>query len=96
MGVELNHIVIWAKDKWASAEFLARVLGIQAGPQWERFVPVRTSNGVTIDYAEAADIGVLIQNLNPDVSMMEPAEDRYRCDAAERLGPPKIWSIFIQ
>ena len=57
MGVELNHIIIWARDKWASAEFLARILGIQAGPQWERFVPVRTSNGVTIDYADAADIG---------------------------------------
>jgi hypothetical protein len=28
--------------------------------------------------------------------MMEPAEDRYRCEAAELLGPPKIRSIFIQ
>ncbi len=28
--------------------------------------------------------------------MMEPAEDRFRCDAAELLGPPKIRSIFIQ
>ena len=27
-----------------------------------------------------------IENLNPDVLMMEPAEDRYRCDAAELLG----------
>jgi hypothetical protein len=25
---------------------------------------------------------VPIQNLNPDVLMMEPAEDWYRCDAA--------------
>jgi hypothetical protein len=57
MGVELNHIIIWTGDKWASAEFLARVLGIQAGPQWGEFVAVRTSNGVTIDYPEAADIG---------------------------------------
>ena len=28
--------------------------------------------------------------------MMDPAEDRYRCDAAELLGSPKIWSILIQ
>ena len=39
---------------------------------------------------------MLIQNLNPHVLMMEPAEDRYRCDAAELLGSSKIWSIFVQ
>jgi hypothetical protein len=30
MGVELNHIIIPAKDKWASAEFLAGILGLPA------------------------------------------------------------------
>jgi hypothetical protein len=39
---------------------------------------------------------VPIQNLNPDVLMVDTAEDRYRCDAAELLRPPKIRSIFIQ
>jgi hypothetical protein len=34
--------------------------------------------------------------LNPDVLMMKPAEDWYRCDAAELLRPAKIRSIFIQ
>jgi protein gp37 len=43
MGVQLSHIIIWTKDKWASAEFLAHVLGLRAGPQWGHFVPVRTS-----------------------------------------------------
>jgi hypothetical protein len=33
---------------------------------------------------------VPIQNLNPDVSMMQPAEDWYRYNAAELLRPPKI------
>ena len=31
----------------------------------------------------AAVLDVPIQNLNPDVMMMEPAEDRYRSDAAD-------------
>jgi hypothetical protein len=36
-----------------------------------------------------------IQNLNPDVLMMEPAEDWYRCDAADLLRPPKIrWHLY--
>ena len=39
---------------------------------------------------------VPIQNLNPDVLMVDTAEDWYRCDAAELLRPAKIRSIFIQ
>ncbi len=39
---------------------------------------------------------VPIQNLKPDVLMMESAEGRDRCDATELLYLPKIWSIFIQ
>jgi cation diffusion facilitator CzcD-associated flavoprotein CzcO len=35
-----------------------------------------------------AYLGVPIENLNSDVLMMEPAEDRYRCDAADLLLPP--------
>jgi hypothetical protein len=44
MTVELNHTIIPAKDKWASAKFLADILGLEAGPEWSHFVPVRTSN----------------------------------------------------
>ena len=36
-----------------------------------------------------------IQNLNPDVLMMESAEYRYCCDAPNLLRRPKIWSIFL-
>jgi hypothetical protein len=38
----------------------------------------------------------LSKNLNPDVLMMEPAEDRYRSDATDLLLPPGLRSIFIQ
>jgi hypothetical protein len=39
---------------------------------------------------------VLSQNPNPDVSMMESAEDWYRCDAADLLRAPKIGQILFQ
>ena len=39
---------------------------------------------------------VPIQNLNPDVLMMEPAEDWSRRDAADLLPTPELWSILIQ
>ena len=41
----LNHIIIPAKDKDASASFLADILGVKAQPQWGPFRPVQTSNG---------------------------------------------------
>jgi hypothetical protein len=43
-------------------------------------------------------IGRLVpsQKLSPDVLVMESAEDRDRCNAAELLGSPKIWRIFSQ
>ena len=55
MTVELNHTIIPAKDKWGSAKFLAAILGLEAGPEWSHFVPVRTGNGVTLDFADATE-----------------------------------------
>src|SRR5215469_15944304 len=50
MSVELNHTIIPAKDKWVSAKFLAEILNLEAGPEWGHFVPVKTANGVTLDF----------------------------------------------
>lgn len=55
MSVELNHIIVPAKDNRASAEFLAGILGVEAGPEWGPFVPVRVSNRVTLDYVDSED-----------------------------------------
>src|ERR1700750_3429162 len=50
MSVELNHTIIPAKDKWVSAKFLGDILNLEAGPEWGHFVPVKTANGVTLDF----------------------------------------------
>src|ERR1700751_5068797 len=50
MSIELNHTIIPAKDKWASAKFLADILNLEAGPEWGHFMPVKTANGVTLDF----------------------------------------------
>ena len=50
MSVDLNHMIISAKDRWAAARFLADILGLEAGPEWGPFVQVRTHNGVTLDF----------------------------------------------
>jgi catechol 2,3-dioxygenase-like lactoylglutathione lyase family enzyme len=50
MSVEFNHTIIPAKDKWVSGKFLADILNLEAGPEWGHFVPVKTANGVTLDF----------------------------------------------
>ncbi len=49
MSVELNHTIVHARDNRESAEFLAHILGLEVGAEWGPFVPVDTSNGVTLD-----------------------------------------------
>ena len=56
MSVELNHIIIYAKDKRVSARFLADVLGLTPEPDWGGFVPLKTGNGVTLDFAESNSV----------------------------------------
>ena len=55
MSVELNHTIIPAKDKWQSAKFLADILNLEAGPEWGHFVPIKTANGVTLDFDNRED-----------------------------------------
>ncbi|MFE0174433.1 VOC family protein [Streptomyces sp. NPDC059002] len=52
MSIELNHTIVTAKDKKASAQFLADLLGLEVGPQYGPFYPVTIPNGVTLDYYE--------------------------------------------
>ncbi|MFB7494296.1 VOC family protein [Streptomyces sp. NPDC056161] len=55
MTVNLNHTIVSARDKQASAKFLADILGLQVSPQFGPFAPVEIPNGVTLDYMETAD-----------------------------------------
>ena len=53
MSIELSHITIPARSKWASATFLAGILDVPTGPPRNLSVPVTLSNGVTLDYVDA-------------------------------------------
>lgn len=52
MAVQLNHTIVAARDKHASASFLAGVLGLPAPKAWGPFVMVDTSNDVSLDFME--------------------------------------------
>lgn len=54
MTVQLNHTIVAAHDKKASARFLADLLGLEVSPQFGPFIPVEIPNGVTLDYMDSS------------------------------------------
>jgi extradiol dioxygenase family protein len=63
MAIELNHTIVHAHDRDASAHFLADLFGWEVGPPYGHFLPVQTDNGVTLDYAGVGpDAQVAVQH----------------------------------
>jgi catechol 2,3-dioxygenase-like lactoylglutathione lyase family enzyme len=55
MTVQLNHTIVHARDRDASAAFLADVLGLDPPAVYGPFAVVQTHNGVSMDFASAGD-----------------------------------------
>lgn len=55
MSIEINHLIVPATDKNASAEFLSSVLGISVSPPAAHFRPVQVGT-VTLDFDNATEI----------------------------------------
>ena len=53
MSARLNHTIVHARDKRASAAFLADVLGLPAPVPFGPFMGVQTGNDVTLDFIDA-------------------------------------------
>ena len=56
MTIELNHTIVPSRDKHASAQFLADILGIPVAGEAGPFVQVELGNGVTLDYMNRDDV----------------------------------------
>jgi catechol 2,3-dioxygenase-like lactoylglutathione lyase family enzyme len=54
MAVKLNHTIVAARDKEASARFLAEILGLPEPTPFGPFMTVETANEVTLDFVDAA------------------------------------------
>jgi len=52
MAVQLNHTIVEARNKQASAEFLAEILGLPQPVPFGPFITVAVDNEVTLDFAE--------------------------------------------
>jgi catechol 2,3-dioxygenase-like lactoylglutathione lyase family enzyme len=53
MTVELNHIIVHARNKRASGAFLGGILGVEVDREWGPFVPVQVANGVTRKFLDS-------------------------------------------
>lgn len=82
MPVELNHTIVAARDRRATADFLATILGLQVGPPFGPFLPVETSNKVTLDVMQTGD------PISPQHYAFLVSEDEFDaiCGRIERAG----------
>ena len=59
---ELNHTIVHARNNRESAEFLTGILDLEVGDEWGPFIPVATSNGVTLDFASIPVESITMQH----------------------------------
>jgi catechol 2,3-dioxygenase-like lactoylglutathione lyase family enzyme len=52
MSVQLNHTIVWCRDKQRSAAFLTEILGRPAPSAFGPFLIVEVDNGVSLDFHE--------------------------------------------
>jgi catechol 2,3-dioxygenase-like lactoylglutathione lyase family enzyme len=53
--MKLNHMLVPSKDKVASADFFAEIMGLERG-EVGHFAPVKLSDGLTLDFADINDV----------------------------------------
>jgi catechol 2,3-dioxygenase-like lactoylglutathione lyase family enzyme len=54
MAIQLNHTIVWCRDKQRSAAFLTEVLGLPEARPFAPFLVVEVDNGVSLDFHEVS------------------------------------------
>ena len=52
MSVQLNHTIVWCRDKQKSATFLTQILGRPTPTRFGPFLVVEVDNGASLDFHE--------------------------------------------
>lgn len=55
MTVQLNHTIVWCRDKQRSATFFAELFGRGAPAPFGPFLVIELDNGVSLDYHDVDD-----------------------------------------
>ena len=52
MKPQLNHTIVWVRDRERSASFLSEMLGLDPPTVFGHFLVVEAGNGVSLDFAQ--------------------------------------------
>lgn len=52
---QLNHTIVWSRDRHRAADFLAEILGLPAPRPFYHFQVVELGNGVSLDFMDHPD-----------------------------------------
>ena len=52
-NVQLNHTIVWCRDKRTSAAFITQLLGLSAATPFGQMLVVKLANGVSLDYFDS-------------------------------------------
>jgi catechol 2,3-dioxygenase-like lactoylglutathione lyase family enzyme len=88
MAISLDHTIVHATDKHASATFLANILGLEAAPPWGPFVPLLIPNGVTLDFLETSVVHKQHYAFLVDDAEFEPIFERIQRAGAHYYADP--------
>jgi catechol 2,3-dioxygenase-like lactoylglutathione lyase family enzyme len=88
MGIQLNHTIVWAGDKAASAAFLAGVLDLPVEARVGPFLPIRLANDVTLDFADAPQVAPQHYAFLVDDATFDAALARIRAAGVEYWADP--------
>jgi catechol 2,3-dioxygenase-like lactoylglutathione lyase family enzyme len=88
MALSLNHTIVPATDKRASADFLSRILGLLEPTPWGPFLVVPVGNDVSLDFMDAHDFEEHHYAFLVDETEFDPIFERIRTSGATYYADP--------
>lgn len=55
MTIELNHTIVYSRDKRTSSDFLAGLFGLPGPVAWGPFLAIEVANRITLDFIDTDD-----------------------------------------
>ena len=86
MAIVLDHTIVPAHDKEASARFLARILGLRYEGPLSHFAPLRVNDTLTLDFDNDTNFESHHYAFKVDEAAFEGIFDRVRLDVALGYG----------
>ena len=61
MSIQLNHTIVWCKDRRRSSEFLTEILGLPKPVIFEPFMVIELENAISLDFKETKKM-IMVQH----------------------------------